>query len=113
VPELHHLSHNWHIAALVVVSAAVTWAVRLLPFAVLAPMRHSAVVRYLSVHMPVGVMVILALYTLRDAPKAGGVALVWLVVGVVVTAGLHLWRGQALLSILAGTAVYVTLMSVW
>jgi branched-subunit amino acid transport protein AzlD len=110
MPEL---SGNAYIALLVVVSAAVTWAVRILPFAALAPMRHSTVVKYLSVHMPVGVMVILTLYTLRGAPDTSGLHLGWLAVGVVVTAGLHLWRGQALLSILVGTAVYVTLMSVW
>lgn len=110
MPEL---SGNAYIALLVAVSAAVTWALRVLPFAVLAPMRDSAVVKYLSVHMPVGVMVILTLYTLREAPKAGGLDLVWLVIGVSVTAGLHLWRRQALLSILVGTASYVTLMSVF
>jgi branched-subunit amino acid transport protein AzlD len=32
---------------------------------------------------------------------------------VLVTAGLHLWRGQALLSILVGTASYVALVSLW
>ena len=37
----------------------------------------------------------------------------WLVVAVAVTAGLQLWRGRALLSILVGTACYVTLMTVW
>jgi branched-subunit amino acid transport protein AzlD len=104
---------NAYIALLVAVSAAVTWALRALPFAVLAPMRNSAVVKYLSVHMPVGVMVMLTIYTLRAAPQAGGLGVGWLAIGVVVTAGLHLWRGQALLSILAGTATYVTLMSVW
>jgi branched-subunit amino acid transport protein AzlD len=51
MPEL---SGNTYIALLVVVSVAVTWAIRILPFAVLAPMRDSAVVKYLSVHMPVG-----------------------------------------------------------
>ena len=61
---------NGYIALLVAVSAAVTWALRVVPFAVLAPMRHSAVVKYLSVHMPVGVMVMLALYTLRHAPES-------------------------------------------
>jgi branched-subunit amino acid transport protein AzlD len=58
-------------------------------------------------------MVILTLYTLRDVPTAGGLDLVWLAAGVVLTAGLHLWRGQALLSILVGTATCVVLMSVW
>ncbi|MET0704982.1 MAG: AzlD domain-containing protein [Mycobacterium sp.] len=107
------MSGNAYIAVLVGVSAAVTWALRALPFAALAPMRGSAVVKYLSVHMPVGVMVMLTIYTLRTAAQGGGLNVAWLVVGVVVTAGLHLWRGQALLSILVGTATYVTLMSVW
>jgi branched-subunit amino acid transport protein AzlD len=112
MPEPPALSGNTYIAVLVAVSAAVTWALRLLPFAALAPMRDSAIVRYLSVHMPVGVMVILALYTVAGAPRAG-LDLAWLAVGVVATAGLHLWRGQALLSILVGTTAYVTLVSVW
>ena len=100
-----------HIALLVAVSAAVTWALRIVPFAVLAPMRHSAVVKYLCVHMPVGVMVMLALYTLRHAPESDARELGWLLIAVAVTVGLHLWRGHALVSILAGTAVYVVLMS--
>ena len=104
---------NGYILLLVVVAAAITWALRALPFAALAPMRHSAVVKYLSVHMPVGVMVMLAIYTLRPAVSGGGVQLVWLAVAVAITAGLHLWRGHALVSILVGTAVYVVLMSVW
>ena len=41
---------NGYIALLVVVSAAVTWALRALPFVALAPMRHSTVVKYLSIH---------------------------------------------------------------
>lgn len=102
---------NGYIALLVGVSAAVTWALRALPFAVLAPMRHSAVVRYLSVHMPLGVMVMLAIYTLHSAARENVREMLWLAIGVAVTAGLHLWRRQALLSILVGTAVYVTLMS--
>jgi branched-subunit amino acid transport protein AzlD len=109
MPEL---TGNVYISVLVAVSAAVTWALRLLPFAALAPMRDSAIVRYLSVHMPVGVMVILALYTVAGAPRTG-LDLAWLAVGVLITAGLHLWRGQALLSILVGTASYVALVSVW
>lgn len=102
---------NGYIALLVAVSAAVTWALRALPFAVLAPMRHSTVVRYLSVHMPVGVMVMLAIYTLHGAQRQTPREVLFLVIGVAVTAGLHLWRRQALLSILVGTAVYVSLVS--
>ena len=104
---------NGYIAVLVLVSAAVTWALRALPFAVLAPLRHSRVVRYLSVHMPVGVMAMLAVYTVRTVAGDTATQLLWLVLALAVTGGLHLWRGSALLSILAGTTCYVTLMSVW
>jgi branched-subunit amino acid transport protein AzlD len=104
---------NSYIALLVVVSAAVTWALRGLPFAALAPMRDSAVVRYLSVHMPVGVMLMLAIYTLHTAAVHSTLQLAWLGIAVAVTAGLHLWRGQALVSILVGTVCYVALMSLW
>ena len=102
-----------YIAVLVAVSAAVTWALRALPFAVLAPMRHSAVVRYLSLHMPLGVMVMLALYTVRDVPEAAVRQQLWLGIAVVVTAGLQIWLRHALLSIFVGTGIYVALMSLW
>lgn len=102
-----------YVALLVGVSAAVTWALRALPFAVLAPMRDSAVVRYLSVHMPVGVMVMLAIYSLTTVVGDTALQRVWLAVAVAVTAGLQIWRGRALLSILAGTTCYVTLMTAW
>ncbi|MEW5810005.1 MAG: AzlD domain-containing protein [Actinomycetota bacterium] len=102
-----------YMALLVAVSAAVTWALRALPFAALAPMRHSKVVRYLSVHMPVGVMVMLAIYSVKTVVGNTALQLLWLVLAVGVTAGLQLWRGRALLSILAGTVCYVTLMTAW
>lgn len=103
-----------HIWAMVGISAAVTWALRALPFAVLAPMRRSTVVRYLSVHMPLGVMVILTLYTLRGVTDSAATANAAVAIALAVTLGLHWWRRNALLSIVVGTAVHVVLMSlVW
>ena len=93
---------NGYIALLVVVSSAITWALRALPFAALAPLRGSRVVK-----------VILVIYTLQTVVGNTGTQVLWLIVAVALTAGLHLWRGQALLSILVGTACYVTLMSLW
>ncbi|MET8468181.1 AzlD domain-containing protein [Streptomyces sp. NPDC006422] len=97
--------------AAVLVTAAVTWALRALPFAALAPLRSSDTVRYLSRHMPAGVMVILVVYCLRDlhVTKAGAAAPL---AALAVTVGLHLWRRNALLSILGGTSVHVLLASV-
>jgi branched-subunit amino acid transport protein AzlD len=98
-------------AAMVGVSAAITWALRALPFAVLAPMRRSAVVRHLSLHMPVGIMMMLAVYTLRDASRADAGHLCATVAALAVTVGLHLWRRNALLSIVGGTLVNVLAVS--
>ncbi|MFB7631452.1 branched-chain amino acid transporter permease [Streptomyces sp. NPDC056149] len=99
-----------YLIAAVVVSAAVTWALRALPFAALAPLRASKTVQYLSSRMPAGVMVILVVYALRDLPVTQPRALAPLA-ALAVTIGLHLWRRNALLSILGGTAVHVALAS--
>ncbi|MFF2807408.1 branched-chain amino acid transporter permease [Streptomyces sp. NPDC058000] len=99
-----------YLIAAVAVSAAVTWALRALPFAALAPLRASRTIQYLSRRMPAGVMVILLVYCLRDLPVTEPRALAPLV-ALAVTIGLHLWRRNALLSILGGTTVHVVLAS--
>lgn len=96
--------------AAVLVTAAVTWTLRALPFAALAPLRASGTVQYLSTRMPAGVMLILVVYCLRDIPLTQPRALAP-VVALAVTVGLHLWRRNALLSIVGGTAVHVILAS--
>ncbi|MFJ8490590.1 branched-chain amino acid transporter permease [Streptomyces sp. NPDC094038] len=94
----------------VAVSAAVTWALRALPFTVLASLRASRTVQYLGARMPAGVMVILFVYCLRDLPLTQSRALAPLA-ALAVTVGLHLWRRDALLSIIGGTVVSVALAS--
>ena len=96
-----------YLAAVVAVAAAVTWTLRALPFALLAPLRASKVVPYLATSMPAGVLAILVVHTLRDVPPSGaavGIALA-------VTVALHLWRRNVVLSIAGGTAVHVVLAS--
>lgn len=106
------MTDPWHVLSAVLVSAAVTWTLRAAPFAMLAPLRHSALLAYIGDRTPVGVMVILATYTLRDTDpvvltSAGPAAL-----ALAITIGLHLWRGSMTLSIFAGTAAYVLVTSV-
>ena len=98
-----------YLFAAVAVSAAVTWALRALPFTALAPLRASRTVRYLSTRMPAGVMVILLVYCLRDTPLAHPGEAIAPLAALAVTFGLHLWRRNALLSILGGTTVSVVL----
>lgn len=102
----------WYVLLAVAVCVAVTWSLRALPFAVLAPLRSSALVRYLSWHLPAGVMVILFVYTVRDVSFRTPPYALPLLVALAATVGLHLWRRNAVLSILGGTLVHVVLASV-
>jgi branched-subunit amino acid transport protein AzlD len=103
------MPHTPYLLAAVAVSAAVTWGLRALPFTALARLRASAAVGYLSTRMPIGVMVILLAYTLRGLPLAGPVQALPDVLALAATVGLHLWRHNAVLSILGGTAIHVAL----
>lgn len=95
----------------VLVAAAVTWALRAMPFLMLARLRDSAFLTYLGARMPVGIMVILTVYTLRSVDPGAAASAVPAVAALAVTIGLHLWRRNATLSIFAGTAVSVLLAS--
>ncbi len=61
--------------------------------------------------MPLGVMVILLAYTLRSLPLADPVRALPGILALAVTLALHLWRRNAVLSILGGTVVHVALAS--
>lgn len=88
----------------------VTFALRALPFAFVAQARSSALLAYLGAHMPVGIMLILTVYTVRDTT---GDASSWLPIAaaLAVVVGLQVWRRSALLSIVAGTAAYMLLVT--
>lgn len=106
------MADPWYVLSAVLVSAAVTWTLRAAPFAMLAPLRHSALLAYIGDRMPVGVMVILAAYTLRDTDPVVLASAGPAVLALAITIGLHLWRGSMTLSIFAGTAAYVLVTSV-
>ncbi|SDK91853.1 Branched-chain amino acid transport protein AzlD [Nocardioides sp. YR527] len=106
------MADHWYVLSAVLVSAAVTWTLRAAPFAMLAPLRHSALLAYIGDRMPVGVMVILAAYTLRETDPVVLTSVGPAALALAITIGLHLWRGSMTLSIFAGTAAYVLVVSV-
>ena len=89
----------------------VTVGLRALPFAALRFFRESRLVAWLGLSMPVGVMAILVLYTViegGDSPTG----FVPVMIALVFTVALHVWRRSATLSILLGTVFYVVLVNV-
>lgn len=100
-----------YVLAALAVFLVVTFALRAAPFLVVDRLRESRSVAWLGARMPVGIMVILVIYTLRE--PAGTTAPRGLVeaLALAVTVGLHVWRRNALLSIVGGTVVYCTLLA--
>lgn len=105
------MDRTHYLILVVVVAALMTYALRAIPFAVVAPLQKSELMRYLADRMPVGVLAILTVYTVRDVDVFQVVSVLPVAVGIVATVVLHLWRDSMLLSIAGGTAAYVLLMS--
>lgn len=99
-----------YVLASLFVMFVVTVGLRAAPFAALALLRDSAVVKFLGTTMPAGVMVILVMYTLRDTG-----ATTWLpaAIGLGATVAVHLWRRNPALSTVVGTASYVAAGAFW
>ncbi|MGO4998121.1 branched-chain amino acid transporter permease [Oceanisphaera sp. W20_SRM_FM3] len=102
---------DYLIAALIM--AAVTFGLRAFPFVARGFIAHHKRIQILGRRLPVAMMVLLTLYAMNvhnwSQPSDGYAQLL----AVAVVAILQLWRGQALLSILSGTLVYMTLVNAW
>lgn len=105
------MSREMYALLVIAVTAVCTVATRVLPFAVFGSRRPvPEVVKYLGRILPASIMATLLVYCLKGiAPLTGNHGLPELI-GVAVTALLHLWRRNTLLSIAGGTAAYMLLI---
>lgn len=97
-------------AAFVVVLALATQITRFLPFLLPKPWLDNRFVRTLQTGLPAVILLLLVVYCLKDTPVtvapwglAEGLSLA-------VVVGLHVWKRNALVSIGAGTALYMVLV---
>lgn len=100
-----------YILAAIGVAGAITWALRALPFVMFAPLRDSKLLAFLGERMPVGIMLILALYTLRETDMANSAHVFSVFLALAITIAVQAWRKKMIHSIFVGTAVYVVLAS--
>lgn len=99
--------------AVIIPVAIVTVLLRQIPFAAVRLLKGSPLMGLLAMTMPVGVMVVLVMYTLYGSLEAPG----GLVAALIASIGklvLHWWRRNPGLSIMGGTALYMVLVNlVW
>lgn len=92
-------------------AAAVTCAVRFLPFAVFGGCKRlPAVVKYLGYVLPAAIMASLVIYCLKNVNLTAFPFGLAEIISAAVTAAVHLLRKNTLLSITAGTACYMLLV---
>ena len=99
-----------HSILIILVAALITWALRALPFLLFARRRLPRAIVYLGHALPPAIMAVLVVYCLKSVDLTAFPFGLSEFLGVAVTALLHLWRGNTLLSIAGGTAVYMVMI---
>lgn len=93
------------------VAGGITLLIRALPFLVFGNgERVSPQLRFIGRTLPLAVMVVLLVYCLKDTLFVSFGALWPQLVGILVAAGLHLWKRNNLISIFGATLVYMLLI---
>ena len=103
--------YDVHAGYIVLISGAVTVMLRVLPFVAFGK-RRPEFVEYLGRVLPPAVMGMLAVYCLRGVDIFGGSHGLPEIIACVVVVMLHVWRRNTLLTIAAGTGVYMFLVQV-
>lgn len=99
---------NLYLTSFILMAAAATFTTRLLPFALLGRQGHHPLVQHLGRYLPASIMALLVtIFLLRSGSWAAPAFGLDALVPALLVIGLHLWRGNALLSMLAGTLCYM------
>ena len=98
-------------ALMVAVMAAVTAALRFLPFLIFGGKRKTpAFIAYLGRVLPYAVMGMLVIFCFKSVSFLQAPFGLPELIASAVVVGLHVWRRNTLLSILSGTTVYMVLV---
>ena len=103
--------NNIHSAAIIAVTALVTAALRFLPFLIFGGKKQTpAYISYLGKVLPYAIMGMLVVYCLKDVTFLSAPFGIPEAIGCAAVAGLHVWKRNTLLSIGAGTVIYMLLV---
>ena len=99
-------------AVLIGVCALITAALRFIPFFVFGGKRKTpAFITYLGKVLPFAIMGMLVVFCLKNVSLTAYPHGIPELLGVLTVAGLHIWKRNTLLSIIAGTVAYILLVN--
>lgn len=99
---------------MILISGGITFGLRALPFLAFGgKSKLPPLVAELAATLPAAIMAVLVVYCLRGMPGAASGENLAMLAACAVVIGLHLWRKNTLLSVCAGTAVYMMLLTMF
>lgn len=94
----------------ILVAGMCTFATRLIPFAAFGNRKVPEIVKYLGKIMPPAIIGVLIIYCIKDSYSLDINTILPQLLGIAVTAGMHLWKRNTLLSISVGTISYMLMI---
>ena len=104
---------NTHLLLSIFVIAAITAALRFIPFAVFSANRKTPkIILYLGKFLPYSIMAMLVVYCLKSVNLMAAPFGIPELIGVLIVVLLHIWKRNTLLSIAGGTVCYMLLVQI-
>lgn len=101
---------NTYVIAMIAVMAIVTMMLRFLPFVIFGERPTPKYIDFLGKYLPYAIMGMLVVYCLKGMTFTSAPFGIPEIIAVAVTAGLHIWKRNTLVSIILGTVSYMLLI---
>ncbi|MBW1606397.1 branched-chain amino acid transporter permease [Lactobacillus sp. Sy-1] len=96
----------------IAIASVTTMATRFVPFFVFPEHKPTPrFVKYLGDYLPPAILGILVVYCYKDQILTINRETLWGIIAGTITLGIHFWKQNMMLSILAGTASYILLLN--
>jgi len=99
-----------YVLILIAVMALTTMAIRFAPFIIFNGKETPGFINYLGKYLPYSIIAMLVVYCLKGVSLFEGSHGLPEFISIAVVAGLHIWKRNTLLSIIAGTVCYMLLI---
>ena len=101
-----------YLVIVIAIMSAATFATRLPPFVLFSGRGQHPLLQFIAKYTPPMVMTILVIYMVKSVDYLSAEGL-YAAIALTVTIGIHLWRRNALLSIVAGTVTFMAFVQGW
>ena len=97
-----------HSILLIAIASGITFLIRALPFLVFKKRQMPAFIKEIADKLPPAIIAVLVIYCLKSPLTVFGTETIAAAIAIAGVVILHLWKRNTLLSVAAGTVLYMT-----